>query len=530
MQKTLKSFLSHVVVFALSLGLFVPVVSSQKRQVRTEILEGVLGIEVVEESEVAPSHHLYYIEEEDDGKNRVTTYLSGKVNFEALFNKKVVLRGHRSGGTPIFDRFGSIERMHQDRFHVEAVEKVEENDSLNAPNTIFGPLTLPPSTGGDRKMITINIAPANNPTPQYSVEWLRGLLYTNLDSLGAMIYANSYGQTRITGIHHPQGDIAAWVTVPFNPVPAPNGTCNEFFNAARIEADNLVEAQGFSKTEYWTRNYMFRNMPECLGLASASVGPFGDSSGIRRIFSHMNQFFTEGGIGERGGLQSVQHELGHNLGQIAHSKGEQSEGGMVYEYGDRADPMGGVSAAKWLMFGNHIRLKLGWHASTARYVVIDTRGSQPVHRFIQTPAIPTKGIGPNSPPIGYIIPIRNTDGSLTNEVYIVERRRNHGFFEQFATNAQDLGRGLIIRKHSTDFVSGTSGSVMLNPQPQFTCCTRAVVPFGGSYTTSMNITFTVGYGTPNSMPFVVTLPDYYPASIQEAELTYREYHRDKLPK
>jgi|GEM_PF-1351168 hypothetical protein len=529
MQK-INSLLAQVLVFALCLSMFVPVVSSQKRQkVRIETLKGIVEKMIVEENEVEPTHSRFFIVE-TDGKNRMFTYLSGKVDFEPLFNKEVVLRGVRSGYLPVMNEFGSVEKIHSPNFEVTGIEKVIEDNSLNAPGSVFGPLTLPPpSHGQERPMLTINIAPANNPTPQYSVEWLRGKLHTNLDSLGNLIRENSYDQYKLVGFHHPLGDVAPWVTVSLTPVPAPNGTCYDYFNAALVQADNMLEAQGFSKTAYRTRQYLFRNMPECAGLAQATLGPFGETSGVRYIFIHLNSIFGESSsnIMNQQTFNTMLHELGHNLGQGAHSRGENSENGQIWEYGDKADPMGTVQN-RYMMFGNIIRMKLGWHASTARYEVIDTRGSH--SRYIQTPAIATKGRGPNGPPIGYIIPILNSDGTLTGDVYFVERRIGHGLFDQFASQTVELGKGLIVRRHSTNFVSPNSGSIMMNFHPTMACCNKAAIPFGTTAVTQRNVSFSVGYGTRDWLYVTFTLPDNYPASIQEAELIYQKYHRDKAAK
>ncbi len=521
MQKILISLTAHVLVFALYMSMFVPVVSSQKRQVRTEILEGVLGMMVFEETKEAPSHNRYYIEE-NDGKNRVYTYLSGNIDFLPLFNKKVVLRGTRSDYFPILDQFGAVERFHSMEFEVEAVEKVEANESLSAPGTVLGPLTLPPPTVGERTMIQINVMPANNPTPQYSTEWIRGRLFTDPDSMRNLVTENSYGKYKLKGVHHPAGDVTPWITLTINPSEFIN--CSMFYNAAWAQADNILEAQGFSKTLYRTRSYTFRNMPECNQTANATVGVFGENAGVRIINIHQPAWFNENHQSAQTGIRTFLHELGHNLG-FDHSRGENFDGGTIWEYGDPGDPMG-TPRGFWHMFNNINRLKLGWLASTAKFVVIDVRGTSPM-KHLQTPAVPTKGIGSNSPPVGYIIPILNTNGTLTDEVYIVERRRNLGLFEVLTSQGSELAQGLSIRRHNVD-LTGYRGGVILNSHPTWPCCSKGPVPFGTSFTTLKNVTFNVGYGTPSWMAFTVTLPDYYPASSQEAELSYQEYHRDKI--
>jgi hypothetical protein len=501
--------------------LLVTVVFSQKRLARAETLRGVVQMEVVEATEETPSYVRYYIEEKN-----LPVYLSSKTDLGPLFNKEVVLRGVRYGSIPILDQNGALVQLHSSDFEVQAVEKVTDNpavDSLIESSTIVGPLTLPPpSRGQERAMIAISIMPANNPTPQWSTEWLRGKLFTNSDSLRNFILENSYRQYSLKGFYHPLGDVTPWITTT---VPIDSSNCGAYYTAVRAQVVSMLESQGYPMSQYRTQLFLFRYFPECPGAAFASAGPFGETQGVRIINFHVGQSFNETSSTVQDYINTIVHELGHNLGQGAHSNSQEIEGGPTQEYGDNADPMGAVRSF-YLMFSNVIRMKLGWFAATARYVVVDTRGSHSV--FLQTPAIPTKGVGPNSPSPVYIIPIRNPDGSLTNEVYIIERRRNVNQFERFDTDTIELSRGLMLRKHNVDLTYINYGSILINPRPGFfPCCKKAVIPFGGVFTTVKNITFSVGFGTPQSLPVKITLPDYYPATLQEAELSYRELHAQK---
>jgi hypothetical protein len=172
-------------------------------------------------------------------------------------------------------------------------------------------------------MIAISIMPAKNPTPQWSTEWLRGKLFTNSDSLRNFILENSYRQYSLKGFYHPLGDVTPWITTT---VPIDSSNCGAYYTAVRAQVVSMLESQGYPMSQYRTQLFLFRYFPECPGAAFASAGPFGETQGVRIINFHVGQSFNETSSTVQDYINTIVHELGHNLGQGAHSNSQEIEG------------------------------------------------------------------------------------------------------------------------------------------------------------------------------------------------------------
>jgi len=151
-------------------------------------------------------------------------------------------------------------------------------------------------------------------------------------------WQNSYNQTTVVGASGSgPADVAGWYTVSYNTT-----TCNTSTIAAL--ADQAATNAGFDLTKYTRKIYEFPTLASCGFQGLATVG--GSQAWINGIFS----------------LQSVGHELGHNLG-LYHAK--RYDCGTVtlgptcstVDYGNPVDLMGNTNTGDFNLFGKE---RLGW--------------------------------------------------------------------------------------------------------------------------------------------------------------------------
>ncbi len=497
-------------------------------------LQGVVRFLVVEGTEEQPSHFRFFLEQCDGApcnfaseqskqatsKNPISksididhiylTNKSGKIDLRDLVNKEVILRGESQTAQNFFPFGKKTEGLETD-FNVLEIEKVVEEPTVN--HLVAPPLNIPPASTGQRKVLAMLVNFQVAPTMPYSQQQIKDWVFTGPKSARKFFEDSSFynastneGMT-LVGNNDPSGDVTPWLSLS-----GPQTNCAQnMFNEWRIQADNLAEAQGFSKLTYQTRLVLYAPIPGCSLGAQATVAAFGDQSAVTYVFIQLPAGSQEI-LDTR--LSALVHEIEHNLGQGAHSNGQQTEGGPILEYFDRADPL----ASSVITFNSNVnRIKFGWTSISQMYPAIEYRkpGGQSYMVRIQTPSQRTKGIGPSSPPIGAFIVLRDMNGNPTGEAFVLERRRSTGLWDQFGTDVQAYNLGLAIRKVSLNLSSGFNGSVIQDTTPATACCKDAPLvpgPSGSASWTSnlYGVTIKAYTGSVSGMLVEITLGGNYP--------------------
>lgn len=519
MQKVILFFSALLlIVLAIPQSLDVSAMPSKGRpgkQVTT--LNGTVGMWVLEATKTTPVEHRYFLEYEVRGQV-VQTFLHGRVEFADYLHKTIEVSGYvdnyhqrlsqdKSGNPKQVDYF-------QD-FYVESVKRIiSEPDTVN--HLWQDLINLPPPTVGPRKLVVLPITFAGNPLTPFEPDVARGWFFTDQRSVRNWVRDYSFRKADIVGHINPQnGDVANWI-----PLNTSSDNCwdNMLPNWLPM-ADGQAQQQGISVSNYQTVVYLFREIPGCEFPISATVGLFGETSGVRRIIAIVPNETMTSEVRDRVMFIAYLHELTHNLGQATHDNGQDGTG-HIWEYGDRAGILGSVTNPN---FGtNVLRLKLQWYSGTGQCRVVDSQGSHRV--FFQSPAIASKGIGPNSPPFCVIVPLRDSSGQPTGEIDVWEWRRQTGFWEQFTTDLQDFVRGgLIVRRVGTNFAHQHVGTILLNPRPEMVCCKHSVVLPGTTWTvTGGYYSLTAGYHTAQRQSATIHLGSNYPAIASEQEIEKQE--------
>jgi hypothetical protein len=502
-------------LIAVLLGIYVVQLTSvNATEDPLESIHGVVRVQVVEATEEAPSYYKFFVEQCNgdlcdftamkENVNIQFVYLSGKFDFLQMANKEVYLVGQSYNKLNLFDENRKIDFSFNQNFEVSKVEKVIEPPPVN--ELVATPISVPPPTLGSRNVLAMLINFQQAPTTPYNQQQIKNWVFTGPNSARRYFEDSSFNQFTIKGQIDPTGDVTPWLSLTANQ----SADCGEnLFNAWRIEADNLAEAQGYSKTAYKIRLMLHAPIPNCSWSALATVGTFGDTSGVTYVFLQIPANGSEAGL--RIVFTALVHEMEHCLGQGAHANGQETESGPVMEYEDRSDPMGNA-----ITFNNNIhRIKFGWHTTAQLYPAIETRKAVPERFRLQTPAVATKGIGPSSPPIGAFIVLRDMSGNPTGEVFMLERRRSVGQWDQFGTDVQAYVKGLIIRKVRMDFQNLNTGSIIQNPSGTLCCKSAALVPDASgsaTWTSIYGVTIKAYTPTVTGMWVEVTLGPNYPAA------------------
>lgn len=517
MKKFKQSLAVFIITAMLGIGVgWLP--SANATENSLEFIHGVVRVQVVEATEGTPSYFKFFIEQcngamcyfgnMNDDVDIQFVFLSGKVDFLELANKQVILTGQSFNELNLFDEHRKVNISFNQNFEVSKVVQIFEPPPVN--ELVATPITTPLPTLGSRNVLAMLINFQSAPTTPYNQQQIKNWVFTGSNSARQYFEDSSFKQFTIKGQIDPSGDVTPWLSLTANQ----GANCGDnLFNAWRIEADNLAAAQGYSKTAYKVRIMLHAPIPGCPWSALATVGTFGDTSGVTYAFLQLPTNGSENSL--RIIFHSLIHEIEHCLGQGTHSHGQETESGPLMESADRADPMG----AGMTFNSNILRIKFGWYTTAQLYPAIQARGT---YRFkLQTPAIQTKGIGPNSPPIGAFIVLRDMAGNPTGEVFMLERRRSVGSWDQFGTDVQAYVKGLAIRKVRMDFQNLNTGSVIQNTSGVVCCKEAPLVPDASgsaSWTSMYGVTLKAYTSTVTGMWVEATLgPNYPAASSLQAE-------------
>jgi hypothetical protein len=490
-----KQIFMLLAVVAISL-LGIKVMPAQAAQQKQEVLQGMVRLEVVEATESEPSHYRFFIERcsgkpcdwealrqaESEGKSLAdlqikNVYLTGKIDFEGLVHKEVLLLG-QSAGAKTLRRSKAARTGSSDEFEVSEVIKVlgdrqAELMAAAGPEFSAPPLIIPPPTRGQENLLVLMVNLQSNPITPYTPQQIKDLVFTGPRSVKKYFEDVSWyqpGSNRgfsIKGVNDPAGDVTPWLSVTAGP--SSGQTCVNYLTGnLRTEADNLAEANGFSKVMYPNRAYLYApNI--CSTSPFASVAPFGDNTAMSYFFMGLSIDGTQSWLDLA--FHTFIHEYDHTLGRAAHSNGRQTETSPVLEYADRADPLGNSTI---LTFNSNINRATYGFLTTGRFAPpIEYRMPEPYRVLLQTPAIPTKGVGPSDPPMGAYILLRDLAGNLTGEVFVLEYRKSMGMWDQFGTDTQAYNGGLAIRKTGLDWSHWGTGTVIQDTTPATSCCKDA---------------------------------------------------------
>ncbi|QQS22841.1 hypothetical protein IPM19_04420 [bacterium] len=458
----------------------------------TRQVSGVLRMEIIEPYGEMPMQIRYFVQYWD-GKNFRHTYIADKsgADFAAVLNKEVVISGR--GTDDLFEMNelkASSKTAKQNALPAESTSSIQQRSAIGenptvAPNT---PFTMPQATLGFRNTLFMlahrGAVPSTSYTPQQIKRW--GM--TDVMSANMFFRNSSFWKFGLKGVIDPEGDVTPWLPITVGPEDCFQGMMNSW----RMQADDLAEAQGFSKTAYKFRVLLYAPMETCTLTASAQVGVFGDPNGVVYIFMQIPSSGTDEDLQDR--LHTLIHEFNHSFGQAEHSNGQQFENGPILLQKDHADSLGTG------LIMNHLinRIKFGWLSPAQRYPVVSSRGR---HRIlIQTPSRPGKGIGPNVPPPGIFIELRNLDGTLSDKVMVLETRSLMPYYDMFPSDVQGYVGGLGIRLVSKDLENTATGTVLIDSTPETECCkdaplrpgrTFSMAKYGVTITTAASIRYQV---------------------------------------
>lgn len=466
-------------------------------------IRGSLQMEVIEtranaeQFEAEASTQVRYFVQSWDGANFRRTYLAPKQEFDlpALLHQEVILRGR---GTD--HRFLPSSITGTEITRTEELGSAERQTAALSPTV--GPFTTPTPTLGSRTALFLLAYHGNTPTTSYTPAQIKQWGMTGEMSANRFFQASSFGQFSLTGINDPTGDVTPWLRL--------SGSADNCFqnmgNAWRIEADNLAEAQGYSKTAYKFRVILFAPIPNCSLSAMAGVGVFGNPSEVMYSFIQLSPNGTDEDLQDN--LFVLIHELEHNFGQSEHSNGQQYEGGPILDTRDNGDSMG---SNKLIM--NHAvnRIKLGWLTTWQQSRTYVTRGT---HRLqLQSPSQPWPRTSPVLRPLSAgFIELRNLDGTLADKVMVLETRTNLAPHDQFGTDTQAYVGGVAVRLVSRNLAAPGTGTLILDSTPATFCCKDAPVVVGRSFTFSTyGVTVTPSRSVWGRVNVTINLGTNYPA-------------------
>lgn len=458
----------------------------------TNRVSGVLQMEIIEPYGIVPQQNRYFVQTWD-GQNHRRTYFttkSDKIDFSQFVNKEVTVLG--SGDSNNFVVSQVVSKESDSRPLIEDIPS----------DAIVAPFTMPPSTLGTRTILFMLVHHGQTPTTSFVPAQIKEWGMTGDISAKNFVKTSSFDRFSFVGSIDPTGDVTPWL-----PLTASPDNCEQNMgNAWRMEADNLAEAQGFSKTAYKFRVVLFAPIPGCNLTAMAQVGIFGDSTGVVYATMQLPSSGQQSDLVDK--LDTLVHELEHNLGQAEHSNGQQTENGPILTQRDNGDSLG---SNRLVM--NHLvnRMKFGWLTTAQIYPTISVRGQ---HRFlIQSPSRPSKGIGPNSPPVGGVIELRNLDGTLSNKLMVLETRTRSTYFDVFESDIASFVGGVAIRIVNRNLEASSTGTVLLDTTPLTPCCDDAALNPGRSFTVNQyGVTVSAAASMLNRVWVTVNLGDNYPVS------------------
>jgi hypothetical protein len=236
---------------------------------------------------------------------------------------------------------------------------------------------------------------------------------------------NSYQQTWLSG------NVAGWYTIPFT------STVCDIFSIANY-AKEAATAAGYNLSAY--SHYVYAFPQNACG--GQGVGTVGGSPSEAWIIGSLD-------------LKVLSHELGHNFG-LYHSRALDCGNSVlgtncsVFEYGDRIDTMGNVSAGHFNAFQKE---RLGWldYGISPPITTVQESGL-----YVIEP-LETEGNGPKGLAI-----LKSTDPTTGQQTwYYVEYRQAVGFDSFLATNSNVLN-GIVVHTGSP---SNGNSSYLLDMTP-----------------------------------------------------------------
>lgn len=226
---------------------------------------------------------------------------------------------------------GSQVKVHGWRIADKLVLQQADLQTLALNGTGTTGATVQANTFGEQKTLVMLVnfqdAPGNQP---WTLEQANSLVF---DSVNRYYQEDSYQQTWLSG------DVVGWFTLALD-----STSCDS--TAIAQQADAAASQAGVVLANYAHKIYLFPTVSSCGWSGLGTVGGRPSRSWINGAFS----------------LQTVGHELGHNLGLYhAHSLecGTSALGNSCQssEYGDRNDIMGNVAAGHMSAFQKQ---QLGW--------------------------------------------------------------------------------------------------------------------------------------------------------------------------
>jgi len=326
-----------------------------------------------------------------------------------------------------------------------------------------GDLNIPPPTVGFRKTLVIMVRLQDQTPSQITEAQIRDAVFTGDYSANAFLRQASGYKFGLTGRFRSDGDIQNWVTIPFS---VTENCSQQLFNAWTTAADDAANSNGFSKTEYTLRMYMFPPIPGCVYGAVGSLGQLGNSTLVGQSWYQLPS--DPNFLSQR--VPAVYHEVGHNIGIALHSGSQVSETDPGTDAGDRGDFMGNAK-----VFPHNInRMRFGWLTGKILHI---TQPSQNTYKLF--------------PPIHFSkgnkairIPLKNTAGEFIGKsIWLESRKPTTSLFEVFPTDRQAYVTGISIRYVKDDLVDLATKPLIRDTTPTSTAGDEdAPLQVGQTYT------------------------------------------------
>ena len=269
-------------------------------------------------------------------------------------------------------------------------------------------------TFGERKVAVILVNFTDNAAQPFTPSQVNDAFFGSTNSSSSFFKENSFGQTWLSG------NVLGWYNLPI-PSTSPSYTVGTY-------AQQAAKAAGIDLTTYSHYVYVFPKLSTFPGAGAATVG------------GNPSEVWLNGTIA----LQTINHELGHNLG-LDHAKylycGTVTLGSncTINGYGDPSDNMGAYSTGHFDAFHKE---QLGWLNSGVMppITTVSTNGTYTLDPY------ETTGSRPKA--LKILKSIDSTTGART--WYYLEYRQPVGFDTALSTlmfndDNNNLTRGVQVR-------------------------------------------------------------------------------------